>query len=203
MAENRGRFQPGNKAAYVHGGRSSKTVTSTAQERLKAEALQSYPWLANQPVLLGLLLSQRADVEHYSERVAEHEKHRRARQAQQSREHKAKAESALLATLRQVEAVRTGGNSALPPGIEPWQLGQYRAQVEYGIDPDAMARHRQELIAKGVPPELLPDTQEAARRVGQARRAAFAEIKRQNPSLKPEDAAALVGPFAGYTSQEN
>jgi hypothetical protein len=180
VTENRGRFLPGNQAARTHGDRSRKTVTETVLKRLATEALAEYPALEYQPRLLERLITARRHIEELRAYLDKHgtlDERGHPRLALDKLHQRERAEADCIKLMQSQTR-----SAALPHGIAPWVLGQYRIRMELAEDSadlERLAKRRLGLISQGVPPALLPETPEDAHRVGVAQRAAYAALKEE------------------------
>lgn len=178
MARSSTTFGPGNSAAKTRGQRAKKTGSSLSElDGIRARALEEYPHLANRPELRERYVHTKFHIEELRARVERLGPYDARGRVRRDLDYLHSREKDLAQVEGLIEAARA---TTLPAGIERWQLGRFRMGMEMATDPADLARlakQRRELIGQGVPAELLPETQEEAARIGDARRATYAALK--------------------------
>jgi hypothetical protein len=147
MARSTTSFKPGNAAARTHGARSQKTGADTGS--IRAQTLEEFPHLANQPELLGRLVSARGhvqDLRAYLDREG----------LLDGRGHPRKALDLLRAREKDVSDCLRLIQAGIPTldSVEPWQFAQARLRARQNADPGLRDNAVRFLSAHGQP---VPD----------------------------------------------
>lgn len=125
MARSSTSFKPGNAAAKTHGARSQKTGADTGS--IRAQSLEEFPSLANQPELLERLITARSHVRElraYLDRMG----------LLDGRGHPRKALELLRAREKDVadciKLIQAGVPVLEPDGVPAWRIHQWRLRAE-------------------------------------------------------------------------
>lgn len=150
MARSSTSFKPGNAAARTHGARSQKTGSDTGP--IRAQTLEEFPILADQPELLERLVTARSHVQElraYLDRVG----------LLDGRGHPRKALDLLRAREKDVadcvKMIDAGIPTLALDGVPAWMINEQRLRAKY---PEGRARAAAWLTARGLPVPDLPTT---------------------------------------------
>jgi hypothetical protein len=147
VARSQTSFKPGNSAARTHGARSQKTGADTGS--IRAQTLEEFPHLADQPELLGRLVTARSHVQELRAYLSREG-------LLDGRGHPRKALDLLRAREKDVadcvKLIQAGVPTLELDGVPAWKISQWRLRAKFA---ETRAEAVTWLTARGLPvPEL-------------------------------------------------